>query len=325
MFAVGTFADATRTFAGLVVEEERVLPLPGTVAELVADWDRALERLAALADDGDGDWRALADLHVLPPVRPVHVLQSGANYRNHVLELIVAEERQRGDLDDAQARAMGERIMDARAATGEPYVFLGSPAALSGAHDDVVLPAEGEQHDWELELAAVLTADAQVAGFLIVNDVTTRDLVYRPDLKAIGTDWLRSKNAPTFLPAGPWIVPAQFVADPMDLQITLRLNGGHDLRPGAARRLRRGARRGAAGGPAPDRLTGRQRDAPPALPAGRRRHGERDHRAGSPAQPLHPLREEGRGCASPPTSTRDSATSGWWRATPSARCPTAPT
>jgi 2-keto-4-pentenoate hydratase/2-oxohepta-3-ene-1,7-dioic acid hydratase in catechol pathway len=225
MFAVGTFADATRTFAGLVVEEERVLPLPGTVAELVADWDRALERLAALADDGDGDWRLLADLHVLPPVRPVHVLQSGANYRNHVLELIVAEERQRGDLDDAQARAMGERIMDARAATGEPYVFLGSPAALSGAHDDVVLPAEGEQHDWELELAAVLTADAQVAGFLIVNDVTTRDLVYRPDLKAIGTDWLRSKNAPTFLPAGPWIVPAQFVADPMDLQITLRLNG----------------------------------------------------------------------------------------------------
>ena len=35
---------------------------------------------------------------------------------------------------------------------------------------------------------------------------------------------MRSKNAPTFLPLGPWIVPAQFV-DPMDLQLTLRLNG----------------------------------------------------------------------------------------------------
>jgi 2-keto-4-pentenoate hydratase/2-oxohepta-3-ene-1,7-dioic acid hydratase in catechol pathway len=229
MFAVGTFADEERTFAGLVVGEERVLPLPETVLDLVRDWDRSLDRLADLADRGDqGDWRQVGDLRVLPPVQPVQVLQSGANYHKHVLDLIVAEERQRGDLDEAQARAMGERIMDARAATGEPYVFLGSPAALSGAHDDVVLPAQGEQHDWELELAAVLTAGergAGVAGYLIVNDLTTRDLVYRPDLKAIGTDWLRAKNAPTFLPAGPWIVPAAFVEDPMDLRITLRLNG----------------------------------------------------------------------------------------------------
>lgn len=64
-----------------------------------------------------------------------------------------------------------------------------------------------------------------VAGYTIANDLTTRDLVYRPDLQAIGTDWLRAKNAPTFLPTGPFIVPAAFVADPMDVTITLRLNG----------------------------------------------------------------------------------------------------
>jgi 2-keto-4-pentenoate hydratase/2-oxohepta-3-ene-1,7-dioic acid hydratase in catechol pathway len=64
-----------------------------------------------------------------------------------------------------------------------------------------------------------------VAGYTIANDLTTRDLVYRPDLKALGTDWLRSKNAPTFLPTGPYIVPAAFVPETSDLRITLRLNG----------------------------------------------------------------------------------------------------
>jgi 2,4-diketo-3-deoxy-L-fuconate hydrolase len=98
-----------------------------------------------------------------------------------------------------------------------------------------VLPRRGERHDWELELAAVIGRRARyvteedaldhVAGYTIANDLTTRDLVHRPDLAAIGSDWVRGKNAPTFLPTGPWIVPAQFVDDPMDLRITLRLNG----------------------------------------------------------------------------------------------------
>ena len=224
MYALGTFADARGAFAGVVAGGERVLPVEGTTRELLADWERSQERLAALAE-ADGDWRELASLRVLAPVMPVHVLQSGANYRRHVLDIIVAEERERATMTDAAARAMGERIMDERAATGDPYVFLGAPGAICGAYDDVVLPAAGEQHDWELELACVLGPDATIAGYTIANDLTTRDLVYRPDLKAIGTDWLRSKNAPTFLPVGPWIVPAAFVPDPMDLRITLRLNG----------------------------------------------------------------------------------------------------
>jgi 2-keto-4-pentenoate hydratase/2-oxohepta-3-ene-1,7-dioic acid hydratase in catechol pathway len=106
---------------------------------------------------------------------------------------------------------------------------------MCGAYDDVVLPLEGDKHDWELEFAAVIGRSERhvppehalelVAGYIIVNDITTRDLVYRPDLKAIGTDWLRSKNAPTFLPAGPYIVPVAFVSDTSSLRITLRLNG----------------------------------------------------------------------------------------------------
>ena len=48
----------------------------------------------------------------------------------------------------------------------------------------------------------------RVAGFTIFNDITTRDLVFRPDLPAIGTDWVRGKNAPRFLPTGPFVVPS---------------------------------------------------------------------------------------------------------------------
>jgi 2,4-diketo-3-deoxy-L-fuconate hydrolase len=89
-------------------------------------------------------------------------------------------------------------------------------------------------HDWELELAVVIGREAfrvsreealdHVAGYTIVNDVTTRDLVFRKDMKEIGTDWFRSKNAPGFLPTGPFLVPAPFV-DASDAQVRLDLNG----------------------------------------------------------------------------------------------------
>jgi 2-keto-4-pentenoate hydratase/2-oxohepta-3-ene-1,7-dioic acid hydratase in catechol pathway len=240
-FAVGMFADGQREFAGLVVGG-RVRPLGESTAPLLADWDAAVRRLAELAAaageagkeagnaaDVPGDsagWRPLDGLRVLPPVRPGQILQSGANYRRHVIDLHVAEG---GD------RAEAEAIMDARAATGEPYLFAGLPSALCGPADDVVLPLEGAKHDWELEIAVVIgrparrvaAADAidYIAGYTICNDITTRDLVYRPDLERIGTDWVRAKNRPTFLPTGPYLVPAAFIPDPSDLVITLRHNG----------------------------------------------------------------------------------------------------
>ena len=148
---------------------------------------------------------------------------------------MIAEEAERGELSHEQAEAKGAEIMDDRIAAGEPYIFLGAASAVTGPYDDVILPARGRQHDWELELAAVIgiggrhiareQALGHVAGYTIANDLTTRDLVYRSDLQAIGSDWLRSKNAPTFLPLGPWIVPARFVEDPQQLTIQLSVAG----------------------------------------------------------------------------------------------------
>jgi 2-keto-4-pentenoate hydratase/2-oxohepta-3-ene-1,7-dioic acid hydratase in catechol pathway len=236
-FAVGMFVDDTaaddsaddgqREFAGLVAGG-RVRAVGDSTAPLLADWDAAMEWLTELAAElgGAAGWRPLDGLRVLPPVRPGQILQSGANYRRHVIDLHVAEG---GD------RAEAEAIMDARAANGEPYLFAGLPSALCGPGDDVVLPLEGGKHDWELEIAVVIGRPARrvaavdamryIAGYTICNDITTRDLVYRPDLERIGTDWVRAKNRPTFLPTGPYLVPAAFIPDTRDLTITLRHNG----------------------------------------------------------------------------------------------------
>ncbi|WP_181807557.1 fumarylacetoacetate hydrolase family protein [Streptomyces shenzhenensis] len=236
-FALGTFQGGAAAFPGLVAGA-RVRDLSGLVASvraLVEDWDTWLPRLHELAAAGDGAWHDLADLRVLTPIEPGQILQSGANYRKHVVDLVAAEKQSVHGATPAEARADAERMMDERIRDGVPYIFLGSPRALCGPYDDIVLPALGEQHDWELELALVIgrpgknipaaEAMSYVAGYTISNDLTTRDRLYRPDLKAIGTDWFTAKNADTFLPTGPFLVPAQFVGDPGDLRITLRHNG----------------------------------------------------------------------------------------------------
>lgn len=223
-WALGTFDAGEGPFPGVVVDERRVhdaSPVAPSVRAIFERWHETSPQLEELAGSDGGS--ALDDVRVLAPIEPRQVLQAGANYYKHVLDIIVAE-RTRAGVDEEKARGEAREIMDARVAMGEPFVFLGAVGAICGPYDDVILPRRGEQHDWELELAAVLGPAGAIVGYTMANDLTTRDLVYREDLKAIGTDWLRSKNAPTFLPTGPWIVPAQFV-DPASLRVTLKLNG----------------------------------------------------------------------------------------------------
>ncbi|MCL3998577.1 fumarylacetoacetate hydrolase family protein [Streptomyces lavenduligriseus] len=206
-----------------------------TTLDVLDRWESALPRLRALAA-GPGPARtALTDLRVHAPVSPRQVFQSGANYRQHVIDLHVAHRAPGDDRPESERRAEAAEIMDRRAAEDLPYVFIGLPSAITGPYDDVVLPAWAEQPDWELELAVVIGRPAHrvpvedaaryIAGYTIANDLTDRATVFRRDMPQIGTDWLRSKNAPGFTPLGPWIVPAESIADPDDLRVTLKLNG----------------------------------------------------------------------------------------------------
>lgn len=273
-FALGRYLLGGRPVPGLVLDGW-VLPLdpqlvpeavgpaaaggrPGDgafdVDHLLAAWDAVLPRLARLAAEGDVPattgrpagrerrtdpvgprWLAEPELTALPPVRPGQIIQAGANYRTHVMDLAVKHAELHEGRTEEQVRAETAAMMDRRAAEGTPYLFLGLPSAIAGPYDDVVLPADGWQHDWELELAAVIGRETfrvdraqaldHVAGYTVVNDLTTRDLVFRRDMPEIGTDWFRAKNAPGFLPTGPYLVPSALVGDPGELRITLRLNG----------------------------------------------------------------------------------------------------
>ncbi|MFF1570796.1 fumarylacetoacetate hydrolase family protein [Streptomyces sp. NPDC058293] len=244
----GPFALATLSapdgpvFPALVTSEALVVDLrialdddQLTVRGILDDWPTVQPRLRSLAGDGAVERKPLAEFRVHAPVEPRQVFQSGANYRQHVIDLHVAHRAPGDERPEEERRAEAAGIMDRRAAEDLPYVFIGLPSAITGAFDDVVLPAWAEQPDWELELAAVIGRPAHgvsveealeyVAGYTIANDLTDRATVFRRDMPQIGTDWLRSKNAPGFTPLGPWIVPAESIADPDDLHLLLKLNG----------------------------------------------------------------------------------------------------
>jgi 2,4-diketo-3-deoxy-L-fuconate hydrolase len=236
-FALARYRDGDSARLGLVAGD-RIRPLDdedlgaaGLNAFLAApDW----ERLGALAESADDAWRPLDEVVLTAPVEPRQVLQTGANYRQHVIELVAAGVSKNSGRTIEEAREFAAKLMDDRAVNGEPYFFIGLPACVVGDDVSLVLPSYSEVHDWELELAVVIGREAfrvtredaldHVAGYTIVNDVTTRDLVFREDMKDIGTDWYRGKNAPGFLPTGPFLVPAEFV-DAGNAAVRLELNG----------------------------------------------------------------------------------------------------
>ena len=108
-------------------------------------------------------------------------------------------------------------------------IFFSKLASVVIAHGTPIpLPAVSALVDYEAEVAFVLGAPAScvteqqagacIAGYTIMNDVTARDL-QREDKQ-----WFRSKNCNGFGPMGPWLVTSDDIADPGNLDVTLRLN-----------------------------------------------------------------------------------------------------
>ncbi|WP_280436075.1 fumarylacetoacetate hydrolase family protein [Nocardia carnea] len=241
-YGLGTFADGTRTFAG-VVAGDRVAEIPpgrlgagiATTTDIFAAWDTARTELPALAAHASTAGTPLAQLRILPPVQPRHIFQAGANYRTHVAEIIVSGKAADDTRTDEELEAAAAAMMDERARTGSPFFFTGLASAMCGADDDVLLVPESGQTDWEAELVVVIGAVADnvtrdnaldfVAGYTVANDVSARDLQFPAEHRPLGGDWLRAKNRPTFLPVGPFVIPAENLGDYRDLEIEFRLNG----------------------------------------------------------------------------------------------------
>jgi 2-keto-4-pentenoate hydratase/2-oxohepta-3-ene-1,7-dioic acid hydratase in catechol pathway len=239
-FAIGTYDAGQGPFPGLVVEgivyDISAFTTYRSTMELLGDWGTAYGLLQAAADAPAVEGQAEDSLRTLPPVAPSgQIFAAGANYREHVVQMAVAHRLGREDATEEELAVEAGHEIDARKRNGQVYVWTGVASAISGAYDDVILPPGYDDHDWELELGVIIGRHAYrvsveeavdyVAGYTICNDLTTRSLVPRKDIPMMGTDWMRAKNFPTFFPTGPYLVPASFVADPLDLGIRLRLNG----------------------------------------------------------------------------------------------------
>jgi len=127
--------------------------------------------------------RPLSDLHLLAPVTPSKILCVGRNYRDHATEL-------------------GNEVPK------EPLLFLKPPSSLLAPGGVIRMPALSHRVDYEGELGIVIgrrcrnlrpTEDPRpyIRGYVIVNDVTARDIQ-----KSDG-QWTRGKGFDTFCPVGP--------------------------------------------------------------------------------------------------------------------------
>ncbi len=159
------------------------------------------ERVAAGRTEPRGDRRLGA-----PIARPHQILCIGLNYRDHAAET------------------------DAEVPT-EPILFTKSPNTLAGPDDDLVLPRGSRKTDWEVELGIVVgrrcsyladetEAEAAIAGYLVVNDVSEREWQIER-----GGQWTKGKSAPGFNPAGPYLVTPDEIGDVLDLDLWLDIDG----------------------------------------------------------------------------------------------------
>ncbi|MSO82866.1 MAG: FAA hydrolase family protein [Acidobacteria bacterium] len=260
-FKLGTFERNGQAFVGLVLRDTQVVDIaqanaafeagntsapklaaPGDMTQLIARYDAEWkDRLGAIARTVPADASApayayaLTSLRILPPVRPAVQLNAGANYVEH--EQGIAAQQQRAGAAAAAPRsaassAPGIWERQANDTRDNPYLFQKSPTVLIGTNDPIVVPRGRVNIDFECELGIVIGSRAKyvpvdaaadyIFGYTAHHDVSDRG--GRGDRKMGGSDWLIGKNHDTFGPLGPFIVPKEFMKDPMNTRHTMFLN-----------------------------------------------------------------------------------------------------
>jgi 2-keto-4-pentenoate hydratase/2-oxohepta-3-ene-1,7-dioic acid hydratase in catechol pathway len=172
--------------AGEIRGDQAIAFGSGTVLDRLASGDRT---------PAAGSAHALSEVTLLAPVpRPRAIFGIGLNYAAHAAET-------------------GAELPDA------PMVFLKLPSSSVPGSGPVRCPAVVKRLDYEVELAVVMGAGGEIAGFAVADDVSARDLQKREP------QWTRAKGFDTSCPWGPWITTADDVPDPENLRLTTHVNG----------------------------------------------------------------------------------------------------
>jgi 2,4-didehydro-3-deoxy-L-rhamnonate hydrolase len=208
-----------------VLVGDHVLPLPpvmaslglapaGTTRSVLPFLGQLSEAVRAAATPGE--LIPMAQTRLGPPVPdPPNLFACGGNYFSHLSEPGVG---------------MPETPT-------LPVIFQKPASALSGPADPIIRPRESAQLDYEAELAIVIgrggrripaaQAGQHIAGYMIANDVSARDLM-EGESRKLGSPILlqimRAKGWDTFLPTGPWLVTADEAGRYEDIRIQTWVN-----------------------------------------------------------------------------------------------------
>lgn len=147
----------------------------------------------------------LASAQLLAPIpRPPEFLVIGANYRDHL-----------------QEAGMGIPSI--------PIVTNKQTSSVTGPYDNIILPSDSYQFDYEGELGIIVgkakrhldrqEAASAIFGYVAVNDLSVRDWQFKSPTVTLG------KSFDTHGPFGPWVVTADEIRDPQSLTITTTVNG----------------------------------------------------------------------------------------------------
>lgn len=155
---------------------------------------------------------AIRSLELLAPIpRPTkNVMCLGWNYRDHVTE-------------SADASLRNAELPK------HPIVFTKSVSSVTGPYADIPFDESvSREIDWEVELGVVIGTLAHkltkqqalscIFGYTVINDISARDLQFRHEQFFIG------KSLPGACPMGPWILTADDLPDPENLDLRCRVN-----------------------------------------------------------------------------------------------------
>jgi len=228
-----SYKDGATTRAGVLIGE-RIVPattlLKGvdvdatSVLGLVRAWDLVHPRLHEAAQNSKTNGGLLLTQAKLdaPILYPGALFCAGANYWDHLEEMAEIAKRVTG-----KAPAMTK--------AKDPYFFMKTTAgSIIGTGTPARLPLFSRQVDWEAELGVVIARPTRnisedraleaIAGYLIVNDLSARDLMKREG-SPFGMDWVGQKCFEDAAPMGPWLTPAAYIPDPKNMAIKLWVNG----------------------------------------------------------------------------------------------------
>ena len=196
---------------------------PATLLDALRAGEPALDRIRQIADDPDAPAVGLDEVKLLAPIpEPPKLLGLAVNYAEHHREI-----------------DRGHDLPERPRQDTTPRPFLMPATAVADPGDEIPWPDYSRDIDHEIELAVVIGKTARrvspeaaadcIAGYTIANDISARSVTHaagrakRP--KDDFFDWLHGKWADGFCPLGPWLVTADEVGDPQDLDIELAVDG----------------------------------------------------------------------------------------------------